>query len=89
MTLTIYVLICVMLTATALLALKYWGTLGLIFGLIGAIFTYYTFQATTLIINSYYDTTAQTWVSQTMPMGFFAYVPLALALINFVAVLKK
>lgn len=85
----LYLFTNIILIVFAVLAWKYWGYLGAIGGLIGAILTYTVLTSDTLIFNTAYDQTAQEFVSQTVPMGFFAYIPLILTALNFIVALKK
>jgi len=87
--LSIYLVIIGVLIAFAVMTLKLWGGLGMVGGLIGAIFAYYCLTSQNLITNTLYDQTAQTWVYTTMPIGFFAYVPLLLCALNLILVVKK
>lgn len=87
--LILYFFINVILIATSALAFKYWRMLGAIGGLIGAVLSYIVFTSDTLILNTTYDQTAQAFVSQTYPMGFFAWIPIILTGLNFVVALKK
>ena len=89
MELVIYVFINVILIAIAVLAAKFWSVLGTFGGLIGAIMTLLVFQAPNLILQTVYDQTAQVFVQQTYPMGFFAWIPLVLTALNFIVALKK
>lgn len=88
MDLIIYLLILVITGVFAVLGFKYWWLLGAVGGVLGAVFTYLTFQATEIVTQIVYDQTAQVWVYQTVPMGFFAYVPLVLAALCFAAALR-
>ncbi len=85
----LYVFINVILIALAVVAYKYWGLLGAIGAVIGAILSYLVFTSDTLIMNVTYDQTAQEFVYQSYPMGFFAYIPLILTALNVIVALKK
>lgn len=87
--LILYVFINVILIAVAVLAYKYWGLLGAFGSIIGAILSYTVMTSETLILNTTYDQTAQAFVYQTYPMGFFAWIPIVLTGLNIVVALKK
>jgi len=87
--LSVYLVIIGVLAALAVLSFKLWSGIGMLGGLIGAIFAYYCLTSQTLITNTVYDQTAQAWVYTSMPIGFFAYIPLILAALNLVLVAKK
>lgn len=84
----IYALMLIVPIATAALAAKFYGGLGILGGLLAAIFTYICFTSDTLILNTTYDQTAQAFVFTTYPMGFFAWIPLGLMVVNFIVAVK-
>lgn len=89
MPLVVYLSIISILVLTAFIAYRWWRPLGAVAGIIGAIFTYYCLIAPNLIIDTHYVESAAAWVEYVVPMGFFAYVPLVLALFNFLVLAKK
>ena len=85
--LTIFIIMIVIEAATLILALKLkgLGLLGIFGGLLGSIFSYIAFTNQFLILNTNYDQAAHVFVNQAFPMGFFAWIPLILAVSNFIA----
>jgi hypothetical protein len=88
MDLIIYLLINGLLIALIVLAAKFWSVLGAFGGLIGAILSYLALTSTSIEYNSTYDATQAIWVYQSMPMEFFAYVPVLLTFLCIVVVFK-
>lgn len=70
-------------------AAKFYSGLGAVGGLLGSIFFYLCLTSPDLILNTAYDQTAQAFVYQTYPMGFFSWVIFGLAVTNFVIIAKK
>ena len=87
MDIIIYVMINAFLIVFAVLTFKFWSGLGAFGGLIGSLFAYMVFVDPEIVFNSTY--TAEGFVYQSVEMGFFAFIPLILAIMNFVLVLKK
>jgi hypothetical protein len=85
----IYILIISILIIFAIIAFKYLPILGALGGLLGAIFSYIALTSQNMIIQTVWNETAQTWVQQLYPMGFFAYVPVILTAVCFMIALKK
>jgi hypothetical protein len=86
--LIVYGLICIFLVSTAILSAKYWGVLGVFGAVIGAIFSLIVFDASELAIRTVY-VEGLGWVSQSIPLGFFAYIPLILTGLNVIVAIKK
>jgi hypothetical protein len=89
MELIIYLLMLTLMCVFAVLAYRFWSVLGVFGGLLGAIFTYMSLTDTVLVINTAWSETQQAFVSSSVDMGFFAYVPLILTALNIVVALKK
>lgn len=85
----LYVIMLGLLAVLAILAFKFWPVLGAMGGLLGAVFSYICLSSTGLITQTVYDPALSIWVYQVYPMGFFAYVPVLLMVLNFVLVVKK
>jgi len=85
----LYAFMGITLVSVAVLAAKFYRSIGLFGGLFGAIFSYICFTSENLILNTVYDQTAQEFVSQTYPMTFFAWIPFVLMVLNFVVAIKK
>lgn len=88
MEIIVYALINALLIVFIVLAVK-WSLIGAFGGLLGGIFSYLTVTDETLILQSVWNETGQTWVQQSMSMGFFAYVPVVLMAACFILALKK
>lgn len=85
----VYILVNASLLMFAVLALKVWNYMGLIGGFIGILLSMYVMDAENLTIYTVYDETASAWVYQYYPMGFFAFIPVVLTVLNLVLIFLK
>lgn len=89
MDILVYLVINVFLLLFVVLAVKFWRYLGSVGGLIGMILSIYVYGTENLVLKTMYNPTTSEFVYVTYPMGFFAYIPIVLTVLNLVVIFKE